>query len=269
MRGALEVSFGLNDSLGIIPADAGSTSPTDRVGSDIWDHPRGCGEHTRLMRMNTSMIGSSPRMRGAHTINRTGRIPTRIIPADAGSTGANRKGGLSDPDHPRGCGEHISSMSTRAPMTGSSPRMRGAHTVKMTHRSYIGIIPADAGSTICNHLAKTSPMDHPRGCGEHRTIAVVNLAGARIIPADAGSTYYIGVIVKGEWDHPRGCGEHRVLAQSAFPCSGSSPRMRGALAIEIAFVVTFRIIPADAGSTPITRPVASFITDHPRGCGEH
>ena len=70
----------------IIPAYAGSTSPTESTTLPSRDHPRVCGEHTRISEVGVRPRGSSPRMRGA----RYGRIRRRnhpgIIPAYAGST---------------------------------------------------------------------------------------------------------------------------------------------------------------------------------------
>ena len=71
---------------GIIPADAGSTISQRPEESSDRDHPRGCGEHLKLMDLFVSGKGSSPRMRGApfRIGERCGQ--TGIIPADAGST---------------------------------------------------------------------------------------------------------------------------------------------------------------------------------------
>ena len=70
-------------------------------------------------------------------------------------------------------------------------------------------------------------------------------------------------------DHPRGCGEHPPIYTATWSASGSSPRMRGTLAVGRQAHGRLRIIPADAGNTA---PAALFWTgpgDHPRGCGEH
>ena len=45
MRGALTILIIPQNSVGIIPADAGSTTFTRLVSSPDRDHPRGCGEH--------------------------------------------------------------------------------------------------------------------------------------------------------------------------------------------------------------------------------
>ena len=50
--------------------------------------------------------GSSPRMRGARSPWVDMSAPTRIIPADAGSTVVGIQVWNGKGDHPRGCGEH-------------------------------------------------------------------------------------------------------------------------------------------------------------------
>ena len=78
-----------------------------------------------------------------------------------------------------------------------------------------------------------------------------------------------GSFAQTTWDHPRGCGEHLVCRKSCFVGSGSSPRMRGApRAIGVPWPEP-RIIPADAGSTPLGAASLGCARDHPRGCGEH
>ena len=86
MRGARSGIVNAVSSGRIIPADAGSTSPTTGTARLKRDHPRGCGEHQSRLRRLSSQAGSSPRMRGAHyrCAERAWRLG--IIPADAGST---------------------------------------------------------------------------------------------------------------------------------------------------------------------------------------
>ena len=86
-------------------------------------------------------------MRGALSILHHQMAPSRIIPADAGST-EEADYELSDiGDHPRGCGEHWVWCFCFVLFGGSSPRMRGAlHRLWLPMRA-ARIIPADAGST--------------------------------------------------------------------------------------------------------------------------
>ena len=106
-------------------------------------------------------------MRGAQ--QRTGVNPEvyGIIPADAGSTEYALRLARSVGDHPRGCGEHATTMSAPVVVTGSSPRMRGAPVRWRLVGFGNGIIPADAGSTTMRNAIDGSIKDHPRGCGEH------------------------------------------------------------------------------------------------------
>ena len=132
-----------------------------------------------------------------------------------------------------------------------------------------GIIPADAGSTAGAASAWTCPEDHPRGCGEHPFLLIVDidpegssprmrgalgdvldeLDGGGIIPADAGSTLSARQTRTFQKDHPRGCGEHSDLPWYKLFSTGSSPRMRGAPFIHAFRQIDPWIIPADAGST--------------------
>ena len=208
MRGAPRVAVLVVGLRGIIPADAGSTYKDGKVNGEKQDHPHGCGKHVRSCESSMTCMGSSPRMRGAHSGVHFSTPLRRIIPADAGSTRGLVAVGSALRDHPRGCGEHARMTTATRPARGSSPRMRGA-LVDYGHDLVIpGIIPADAGSTWRAGGDEEKYRDHPRGCGEHAgrlstrswvlgssprmrgahqgTVAGPQCRG--IIPADAGST---------------------------------------------------------------------------------
>ena len=106
MRGAQVPSVALRVSHGIIPADAGSTTPMVTVKYPRGDHPRGCGEHLCQQCLSVVPAGSSPRMRGARSASYYLGSGRRIIPADAGSTLSPAYARWMIRDHPRGCGEH-------------------------------------------------------------------------------------------------------------------------------------------------------------------
>ena len=269
MRGALWASPMPGTIIRIIPADAGSTTFWHSAAHHGWDHPRGCGEHMSWSMSSPCSLGSSPRMRGALDGPVQGVGLNRIIPADAGSTRV--KDTLSDlvEDHPRGCGEHQHAQTIFIIVYGSSPRMRGAPGPWPWNIIRRRIIPADAGSTDHWPWSWIQNQDHPRGCGEHTkgcpsTMltkgssprmrgAPYGLSDNRIyrgiIPADAGSTSPTIGTVRSSRDHPRGCGEHCLPYAGDQTMMGSSPRMRGALGIDIPGSLRGRIIPADAGST--------------------
>ena len=147
MRGALHGGWICPSTCRIIPADAGSTLLCYLTFCDKRDHPRGCGEHDISVIGRTMSSGSSPRMRGALTGDRSIPAQAGIIPADAGSTGMSLVKGAQTADHPRGCGEHSVLTHWTLTCSGSSPRMRGALDGLMQRKARHGIIPADAGST--------------------------------------------------------------------------------------------------------------------------
>ena len=136
------------------------------------DHPRGCGEHPRVLVLRLLLAGSSPRMRGAPVRAFGLSTGLGIIPADAGSTSPSPHSSAPSKDHPRGCGEHMKSLSDRPTAHGSSPRMRGAPVAAWLCGSCGRIIPADAGSTYGVPVCPIWWRDHPRGCGEHDTMMI-------------------------------------------------------------------------------------------------
>ena len=48
----------------ITPADAGKTRQIKSGESQLWDHPRGCGENLEMEKFKYNVPGSPPRMRG-------------------------------------------------------------------------------------------------------------------------------------------------------------------------------------------------------------
>ena len=64
MRGTRGADAALAPVGGIIPADAGNTSAWSIMLVSPRDHPRGCGEHVVVVRVERPELGSSPRMRG-------------------------------------------------------------------------------------------------------------------------------------------------------------------------------------------------------------
>ena len=94
----------------IIPAGAGKRWPLRRLYPLVWDHPRGCGEKTTRTRKGPKVRGSSPRVRGKVIAPRVNILADGIIPAGAGKSKAWIFGILAKRDHPRGCGEKVSSV---------------------------------------------------------------------------------------------------------------------------------------------------------------
>ena len=89
-----------------------------------------------------------------------------------------------------------------------------------------------------------------------------------IIPACAGSSRGLQWRGLHRRDHPRVCGEQWALTCAVTAHSGSSPRVRGAVAGAVAEGPGDGIIPACAGSSSLRHPAQSAAWDHPRACGE-
>ena len=173
MRGTRKPVKTKENGTGIIPAYAGNTSAARRREYRRWDHPRVCGEHIRAGGMMVRLTGSSPRMRGT-----LGATPEQvqalgIIPAYAGNTSTQSVAPPHLRDHPRVCGEHLTTLLIGHFDVGSSPRMRGTLFLGAAISKFEGIIPAYAGNTHPAPGARHSNRDHPRVCGEHPETALL------------------------------------------------------------------------------------------------
>ena len=123
------------------------------------------------------------------------------------------------------------------------------------------------------HYVHRPQLDWDVGSSPHvrgaRCFATVFLDGFGIIPACAGSTCPSRPSAATAGDHPRMCGEHRICCQSCKISTGSSPHVRGALVQDFLQGLSTGIIPACAGSTPMSPTGRGAMWDHPRMCGEH
>ena len=248
-----------------------------------------CGEHQNASRLSHGPLGSSPHVRGARCFATVFLDGFGIIPACAGSTCPSRPSAATAGDHPRMCGEHRICCQSCKISTGSSPHVRGALVQDFLQGLSTGIIPACAGSTVSWRIRRPPCRDHPRMCGEHGRLATMpcrspgsspHVRGAQrlerqscslsgIIPACAGSTSWETLRRSSIRDHPRMCGEHADGNKTIQGAKGSSPHVRGALARRFASGSATGIIPACAGSTPMSPTGRGAMWDHPRMCGEH
>ena len=125
MRGKVVHFFGAHLPDGITPAYAGKSSQTAEHPSIMQDHPRVCGEKSSPTSSHRKGQGSPPRMRGkalapAPTIDIIG-----ITPAYAGKSSYNPAKTGGGKDHPRVCGEKLTTFDAGKLVPGSPPRMRG------------------------------------------------------------------------------------------------------------------------------------------------
>ena len=192
-------------------------------------------------------------------------------------------------DHPRTCGEKVSSTS---PM-----------------KCLKWITPAHAGKRSWRSLRTKLAQDHPRTCGEkcrrpdiqalvpgsppHMRgkdgCAVALAHGDRITPAHAGKRAVPRPHLAKSQDHPRTCGEKQVDFSEVDFFPGSPPHMRGKGQSRLTTCGLMRITPAHAGKSHQALKYAvkgARITpahagkrgiyaayrcgprDHPRTCGE-
>ena len=211
-----------------IPACAGNTDDQWARSAPGPVHPRVRGEHIESFSSRARDIGSSPRARGTRIRSRFARRQHRFIPACAGNTDQELRGGILDAVHPRVRGEHCprynrhirelvhprvrgehAAITASMPARGSvHPRVRGEHEARLTDgRRVFRFIPACAGNTRRRD-------GHP----ERRL---------RFIPACAGNTRLGSSLVCRRAVHPRVRGEHVEEARRLIVRSGSSPRARG------------------------------------------
>ena len=150
-----------------------------------------------------------------------------ITPAYAGKSRTAFCGSTGRKDHPRVCGEKRSWSTSTAGNLGSPPRMRGKGRLCRSIIACLGITPAYAGKSTDSGISGRRPGDHPRVCGEKKTVLTVynmplgsppRMRGKaasntmadtwmRITPAYAGKSLLFRPCRPFRLDHPRVCGE--------------------------------------------------------------
>ena len=130
---------------GYIPACAGEALRRIIAVRTPSVHPRVCGGSPNRPRRGRLNMGTSPRVRGKPSQDRSRMTTKGYIPACAGE--ARRPSGASRTDavHPRVCGGSRSTAKPATKSRGTSPRVRGKPKgVRVTERE-IRYIPACAG----------------------------------------------------------------------------------------------------------------------------
>ena len=147
MRGKELLAADDLQTLRITPACAGKRRRTFAPNVCQGDHPRVCGEKSKLFPVDDAVKGSPPRVRGKVKVGLFVGHSVRITPACAGK----RQTGLSlmlwSGDHPRVCGEKADWTNSDVVEWGSPLRMRGKGLEKLAHERRRGITPAYAGKS--------------------------------------------------------------------------------------------------------------------------
>ena len=234
VRGKLPDRYGGSRRTGITPAGAGKTLVAAGKRTLDVDHPRRCGENNIQRRDDTNELGSPPQVRG----KLRSRTPTifrpRITPAYAGKTPCRTFLSAHHRDHPRVCGENMSTVTCSGLIRGSPPRMRGKPRVRANQEALCRITPAYAGKTSESPSAGRRCRDHPRVCGENISEPnhIYKVPGSpprmrgkpvnspppcaprRITPAYAGKTSALAFFNLKIQDHPRVCGENFFVTEA-------------------------------------------------------
>ena len=215
--------------LGITPARAGKTDPGPGTPWQSRDHPRACGENGKRMTTSQREHGSPPRVRGKPIGGILSQQATRITPARAGKTSSPARLSRRAEDHPRACGENYYPLVPAKRRFGSPPRVRGKRKLFSCPAGCVRITPARAGKTYFSAKLRPLYTDHPRACGENKSMFAFHCFLLRITPARAGKTTFLFQKSHPRRDHPRACGENPPLGAGRGDAPGSPPRVRGKL----------------------------------------
>ena len=159
----------------ITPAHAGKTRSTFSILATHADHPRACGENDVQLVQLFVERGSPPRMRGKRPLRASARRGAWITPAHAGKTLQVGLQSMRAADHPRACGENVTSGLGNTMKAGSPPRMRGKHAGEAGAAAGARITPAHAGKTPVYIRLQSLMPDHPRACGENLHVGRVGV----------------------------------------------------------------------------------------------
>jgi len=153
-----------------IPAYAGKTHGMRAAPPAGKEHPRVCGENKSDLDLKIARLGTSPRMRGKPLDAVVSSFSFGNIPAYAGKTSSLMMFSLLNQEHPRVCGENGLLTATGWAQVGTSPRMRGKHQRTLQLATAKRNIPAYAGKTSPQPCRRHGWWEHPRVCGENRSL---------------------------------------------------------------------------------------------------
>ena len=191
--------------------------------------------------------------------------------------------------HPRSRGDHSTRVTTQPNGRGSSPLARGPLRSVDDDDTPCGLIPARAGTTLCELSYHQLGGAHPRSRGDHPPILIEpeRRGGSsplargphhlstqapepiRLIPARAGTTMWDMMTNSRARAHPRSRGDHITDKALCAVIDGSSPLARGPLPVPSRLQGLHGLIPARAGTTRGESPGDTLFRAHPRSRGDH
>ena len=251
-------------------------------------HPRVCGERLAARPRSSVINGSSPRVRGTAGRHVLVHELARFIPACAGNGPTSASPTPRSTVHPRVCGERPGVERPGPGNAGSSPRVRGTEVEDRPDTKPVRFIPACAGNGWADAFVGSASSVHPRVCGErdpevdhvlHGDGSSPRVRGTgrataqhrrqpRFIPACAGNGEQYDTLRIACSVHPRVCGERSGSSARTIARSGSSPRVRGTVALHVIDFRVERFIPACAGNGSALPSSRRPSPVHPRVCGE-
>ncbi len=116
--------------------------------------------------MQPLTIGLSPLARGTPSVNSSGNLSQRFIPARAGNSGSKKIFVSPVPVYPRSRGELFTTVSRRLARPGLSPLARGTLKHFPSFAIYIRFIPARAGNSVWFAPTASGSTVYPRSRGE-------------------------------------------------------------------------------------------------------
>ena len=207
MRGKAALAGVLMRIVRITPAYAGKSPARPGPRPWRWDHPRICGEKIVVSRTWCSRSGLPPRMRGK--VAGGVFLPCRpgITPAYAGKSRDRNGHGSPHQDHPRVCGEKMTTASWTARQTGSPPRMRGKGMRYCPPRPRWWDHPRVCGEKYCSLPGEAGQSGSPPRMRGKVLLTARWSRSMGITPAYAGKSPGRCCLLSAAQDHPRVCGE--------------------------------------------------------------
>ena len=151
----------------------------------------------------------------------------RITPAYAGKSPSTATLSRGCRDHPRLCGEKnfISRMKRR--LSGSPPPMRGKADRTRNKEGRNRITPAYAGKSSKKLDLSNCKWDHPRLCGEKRSVGTKSISNSGSPPPMRGKAHKEPVFFGDGRITPAYAGKRKILEIQNILMIGSPPPMRG------------------------------------------
>ena len=175
-------------------------------------------------------------------------VGSRIIPTRVGTSRRIVVSSRFQEDHPHACGDKLFTLSRRACISGSSPRVWGQAHYHKGFRPCVGIIPTRVGTSGSENTANTVSGDHPHACGDKLMFRFGTVVKDRIIPTRVGTSITASRPSRQDWDHPHACGDKLSEVQKNNRLLGSSPRVWGQAVGKMRMQGGTRIIPTRVGT---------------------